>query len=365
MDAFHHLHEHPEIGWEEHNTTDYLKGILEKKGCRVRTFPHSTGVIAEIGEGKPVVAVRADMDALWQEVNGKFLANHSCGHDAHMAMVLGVIHVLRKLKDLPKGTIRFIYQPAEEKGNGAIRMVEEGVVDDVDYLFGVHLRPIQELPCGKASPAIVHGAARHMSGKIIGVDLHGGRPHLGANAIEVGATLVHLLQLIHIDPMIPTSIKMTSFHAGGMSPNIIPGNASFSLDLRAQKNEAMDLLADKVHEQIRALQQLYHVKIQLKTEAEIAAAVVNKEAQGIMEEAIQDVLGPENTEKPLVTPGGDDFHFYTILRPHIKATMLGLGCDLTPGLHHPHMSFDHSALLDGTHILVKAIILTLEKHGSE
>jgi amidohydrolase len=365
MDAFYHLHEHPEISWEEFNTTNYIKDILEKQGCRVRTFTNSTGVIGEIGVGKPIVAIRADMDALWQEVDGEFRANHSCGHDAHMAMVLGVIYVLGSMEKLPKGTIRFIFQPAEETGNGALRWVEEGVVDDVDYLYGVHLRPIQEMSLGKATPVIVHGAARHIRGKIIGEDLHGARPHLGANAIEVGATFVHLLQSIHLDSMIPYTAKMTSFHAGGMSPNIIPGNASFSLDLRAQTNEAMDLLIEKIQEQIKALQHLYHVKIELETKAVIAAAVVNKEAQHIMEIAIHDVLGPENTEKTLVTTGGDDFHFYTIGRPHLKATMLGLGCDLKPGLHHPNMEFDHSVLLEGTHILAKAILITLEKESRE
>lgn len=363
MDAFDYLHEHPEIGWEEFHTTNFIKGILEKQGCRVKNFTNITGVIGEIGEGGPIVAIRADMDALWQELDGEFRANHSCGHDAHMAMVLGVIYVLCSMDKRPKGTIRFIFQPAEEKGNGALRLVEEGVVDDVDYLYGVHLRPIQEMPLGKATPVIVHGAARHMTGKIIGEDLHGARPHLGANAIEVGAELVHLLQSIHLDPMIPYTAKMTSFHAGGMSPNIIPGNASFSLDLRAQTNEVMDLLAEKIQEQLYALQLLYHVKMELETKAVIPAAIVNKEAQDLMAMAIRDVLGPENTEQPLVTMGGDDFHFYTICRPHLKATMLGLGCDLKPGLHHPQMEFDHSALLDGTHILANAILLTLEKDG--
>jgi amidohydrolase len=365
MDAFYHLHQHPEIGWEEFNTTDFIRGVLEKQGWRIRTFVNSTGVIGDIGEGKPIVAIRADMDALWQEVDGESRANHSCGHDAHMAMVLGVMYVLSSLEKLPKGTIRFIFQPAEEKGNGALRLVEEGVVDDVDYLYGVHLRPNQEMSLGKATPVIVHGGARHINGKIIGEDLHGARPHLGANAIEVGATFVHLLQSIHLDSMIPYTAKMTSFHAGGFSPNIIPGNATFSLDLRAQTNEVMDLLVEKIQGQIKALQHLYHVKIELETKAVIPAAVVNKEAQHIMEIAIKDVLGSNNTEKALVTTGGDDFHFYTICRPHLKATMLGLGCNLRPGLHHPHMEFDHSALLIGTQILAKAVLLTLDKESRE
>ncbi|MFE8699660.1 M20 peptidase aminoacylase family protein [Cytobacillus sp. FJAT-54145] len=361
LETFRHFHEHPELSWEETKTTDYIKEVLLELGCRVRTFNDSTGVIGEIGKGKPVVALRADMDALWQEVDGVYQANHSCGHDAHMAMVLGVVEALKAMDSLPNGTVRFIFQPAEEKGTGALKFVEDGVVDDVDYLYGVHLRPIQEMPLGKASSAIIHGAARVMEGKISGEDLHGARPHLGANAIEVGATLVNMLNSIHLNSMVPYSVKMTSFHAGGKSHNIIPGNATFSLDLRAQSNEAMDQLIKKVNHQADILQNLYGINIELTTTAKIAAAVESQEAQNIMELAISDVLGAENAEAPLVTTGGDDFHFYSIKRPHLKATMLGLGCDLAPGLHHPNMTFNHDALLNGTEILTRAVLLTLEK----
>ncbi|MFD2445527.1 M20 peptidase aminoacylase family protein [Bacillus sp. CGMCC 1.16607] len=362
IEMFHHLHENPEISWEERNTTEYIINYLTKWGCSVRTFNDSTGVIGEVGEGKPVVALRADMDALWQEVDGEYRPNHSCGHDAHMAMVLGVVKSITSMESLPSGTIRFIFQPAEEKGTGALKFVDEGVVDDVDYLFGVHLRPIQEMKMGKATPAILHGAARFIEGKIIGEDAHGARPHLGTSAIEVGASIVQLINNIHLDPMIPYSIKMTSFHAGGLSQNIIPGNATFGLDLRAQTNEAMDLLVELLEARIKSLETYNNIQILIETKAKIAASKVHHEAQKLMKAAIDEVLGRENCEPPLVTSGGDDFHFYTIKRPHLKATMLGLGCDLSPGLHHPKMTFNHEALHKGTAILEQVILkaLTIE-----
>ncbi|WP_246939377.1 M20 peptidase aminoacylase family protein [Bacillus pinisoli] len=361
LEHFHYLHEHPELSFEEVNTTRYIEKVLVESGYRTRTFAGFTGVVGEIGQGKPVVAVRADMDALWQEVDGEFKANHSCGHDAHMAMVLGIIEELHNVAELPNGTVRLIFQPAEEKGTGALKLVEEGVVDDVDYLFGVHLRPIQEMGSGKATPAIIHGAARFIEGKIIAEDLHGARPHLGANAIEVGAALVQMTNGIHLDPMIPYSVKMTSFHAGGKSLNIIPGKATFGLDLRAQSNETMDQLVKTIQERITSLEAYYQVQIPINFTAHIAAAKVHEEAQSIMNDAISDILGEQNVEPPLVTTGGDDFHFYTIKRPHLKATMLGLGCNLQPGLHHPKMNFDQSALTIGTSILTKAVLLTLQK----
>jgi len=358
---FNDLHTHPEVSWNEVQTTEYVKKILIENGFRVQTFNDCTGIVGEIGKGKPVVAVRADMDALWQQVDGEFRANHSCGHDAHMTMVLGVLFQIKKLPKLPKGTIRFIFQPAEEKGAGALKMVEKGIADDIDFLYGVHLRPIQEAVNGKAAPSIIHGAARVLDGKIIGEDSHGARPHLGPNAIDVGAALVGLVNGIHADPMVPHSIKMTKFLAGGESANIIPGSAEFSLDLRAQTNEAIQELQQHLENAVSFLAREYQVKIELSTEAEIAAAVVSDEAQSFMEEAIRRTIGEENVLQPIVTPGGDDFHFYTLKRPHLKATMLGLGCDLQPGLHHPDMHFNHAALPVGTEILAKAILMTMEK----
>src|SRR5699024_10908496 len=119
---------------------------------------------------------------------------------------------------------------------------KQGIVDDVNYLYGMHLRPIQELKKGYYSPAINHGAAMLMKGSITGDDAHGARPHLNSNAIQVGSELIQHINNLHVDPFIPHSVKMTSFHAGGKSLNIIPGSASFSLDVRAQTNEGLDLI---------------------------------------------------------------------------------------------------------------------------
>ncbi len=362
-EIFNYLHANPEVSWKEEETTTFLTEFLERNNAKVRLFKDCTGVIGEIGEGSPVVAVRADIDALWQEVGETFQANHSCGHDAHMAIAAGVLLTLQKRSDLPKGTVRFIFQPAEEKGSGALKMVEEGVIDDVDYLYGVHLRPDNELADGLASPAILHGAARFLLGKIKGDDAHGARPHLGNNAIEIGSSLVNMVNGIHLNPMDTYSVKMTSFHAGGESANIIPGSATFSIDLRAQKNETMAQLVSKVEAITASLENYYGVSISLETGANIAAAESNEEAIGFLRQAITQVVGEDNLCPPIVTTGGDDFHFYTIKKPTLKATMLGLGCGLTPGLHHPQMTFNKDALFAGIQILAETVEQTL-KEGS-
>jgi len=362
---FNYLHQHPEVSWREFETTAYIKDLLQGYGFQVQTFDDCTGLVVEFGEGPLSIGLRTDIDALWQEVDSTFQANHSCGHDAHMTMIIGVLLLFKKLNYQPNGRLTFLFQPAEEKGTGALKMIEKGLVDDLDFLYGVHLRPIQEIGHGEAAPAIYHGSAKFISGEIMGEDAHGARPHLGKNAIEIGATLINEMSKIHIDPLIPYSVKMTKFHAGGESSNLIPGHAAFHLDLRAQTNEAMELLTAKVEKIAKAIADLYDVEIPLETKAEVAAAVVDKEAQTYMEKAIIDTLGKEKLVAPYPTSGGEDFHFYTLKRPHLKATMLGLGCDLQPGLHHPKMTFNPEALFLGIEILAKTIMSTfLEKEAA-
>ncbi|CAM4182432.1 M20 peptidase aminoacylase family protein [Lederbergia lenta] len=362
FDTFSYLHANPEISWKEQNTTFFIKQQLEMAGCNVTTFDDCTGVIGDFGggsKGVPVVAIRADMDALWQEVDGIYKANHSCGHDAHMTMVLGVLWKLEANPQLrEKISVRFIFQPAEEVGKGALTLAEKGVVDDVDYLFGIHLRPSAETPNGFATPAIIHGATGAIECEIVGEDAHGARPHLTSNAIEIGMHIVNLLNTVHLDPTVPHSIKVTKFHAGGKNTNIIPGQASLSLDLRAQTNEHMKLLQKKVYNILELTEQLFETRINIVNDYSLAAAKVAPDAEKIARQAIVNVLGENYTVPALLTPGGDDFHFYTISKPTLKATMIGLGCDLKPGLHHPSMTFDKQALFNGIDILTEMVLLT-------
>ncbi|WP_100486967.1 M20 peptidase aminoacylase family protein [Sporolactobacillus pectinivorans] len=359
MDFFQYFHTHAEISMKEYNTTVFIKKKLDELGYKTKTFDDCPGVIGELGSGKPVVALRADMDALWQEVNGKLQANHSCGHDAHMSMVLGAAMLLQQT-NLPEGTVRLVFQPAEEIGQGALELCKRGVLDDADYFYGVHLRPVEETKDKRAKPAILSGACRTIKGVIEGEDAHASRPHLGQNAIEVASSIVSELGHIHVNPMVPCSVKMTNLHAGSAT-NIIPGHAEFTLDARAQSNEVMRDLTQKVERVVRAVGDCYGVRINLKMSHGSPAAVSAPEAIEIMGEAIKDVLGPENYDPPMPSSGGDDFHQYAIKYPHLKSTMLGLGCDLKPGLHHPYMTFNHEAMFAGVSILATAILKTLEK----
>ncbi|WP_010650263.1 M20 peptidase aminoacylase family protein [Oceanobacillus massiliensis] len=358
--VFDHLHANPEISWEEKQTTAFIKKLFKDKNCRIRTFEDSTGLIIDVGSGKPVIALRADIDALWQEVDGKFQANHSCGHDAHMTVVIGVLLSVLEAGGPNNGTFRFIFQPAEEKGTGALAFVEKGVVNDVEYLYGLHLRPKEELENGQFAPAIEHGAAKIMMGNIKGEDAHGARPHLNVNAIQIGTEFFQALNSIQMDPMLSQSVKMTSFHAGGKSFNIIPGNASFSIDVRAQTNELMEEMTEKITHIADSLASLHDVDIALEEETNIAAAVLDKEAISFMQQSIIECVGEEKLTPVISTTGGDDFHFYTIKRPSIKSTMLAVGCDLVPGLHHPDMKFNYAMIPKSVEIIVDVLFRTLE-----
>ena len=356
LEYFQHFHTHPEVSWKEIETTKKLADIMTKLGVQHHTFPDVTGLIAEIGDGPEVVAMRADIDALWQEVDGKLQANHSCGHDANMAMVLGALLYLRN-ETLTK-RIRFIFQPAEELGNGSLSMIERGAIDEVSHLYGVHLRPIEELPFGQVTPALHHGSGIFLRGKIIGVDAHGARPHQGKNAIDVIAAIHQFVKSIYFSPFESYSAKLTHIETGGDSLNIIPGSAKFSMDVRSQSNELMTELQRKIGEGLAAIAKLHDVEIFFEWTDYTPAAEVSEVAMKIADAAIRKTLGDDATAPPIQTTGADDFHFYTIKKPELHASMIGVGADLTPGLHHPDMSFNHNALAIGARVLANTLRTT-------
>lgn len=285
-DLFTHLHENAEISFEEIETTNYLVQLFEDAGFQPVRFKNCPGFYVDIGQGSPKIGVRADMDALWQEVNGEMKANHSCGHDAHMTIVTGLMMRLKE-NHHQEGLIRAIFQPAEELGNGSLSVVKEGAVDDLDYFYGVHLRPKDETSFPNCATGIQHGSCVFIKGKISGSDHHGARPHKGVNAIEVASKIVSHMSMIHTDPHIAATAKMTHLQAGGNNLNIIPGHATFGLDLRAETNEMMDLLQEKVKAILHAMSELYGVAISYELDDYVPAAVINEDAEALMKRGIE------------------------------------------------------------------------------
>ena len=350
------LHAMPEVGFAEHRTSAWLAQKIKAAGFDVVTGVGGTGVVATL-KGKnpgPVVALRGDMDALEHVVNGEEVRVHSCGHDAHCSMVLTAAEELAKA-GIAKGTLKILFQPAEEKLFGATRMIEAGAIDDVDIILGIHLRPVQEAKTGQATPALYHGSSYIMEATITGQTAHGARPHLGVNAIDGAAAAVNAVNAIHINPVIPSTCKVTKLTAGGATLNQIPDKAVMALDLRAQQNDAMKVLLAKAENAIKAGAATVGATAETVVKGGVPGAEYHPEIIELAKDSIREVLGEQGLLDPIVTPGGEDFHNFVQAKPSLKAGYIGLGCNLTPGLHDPAMKFDRSAMIYGAQILARMV----------
>ena len=354
LQVYHDLHAIPEVGWQEVQTSAYIKERLEKAGFDVTCDVNQTkGLIATLkgGEPGPVLAIRADMDALPFKLEGKEVNIHACGHDANSTMALMAALEIAKT-GIKKGTLKMVFQPAEELLFGAKAMLESGLLDDVQEMVGIHLRPAEEAGLGNATPALTHGSSCVVSATITGLAAHGARPHLGINAIDAGAAIVNAINAIKLNPTLPFSAKTTKFIAGGVASNIIPDKTEMIFDLRAQTNDAMEELLSKVFQAINNGAATVGAKADIKVVGKIPGAAHDKDVICRTKKAIEAVLG--KAMDPIITPGGEDFHYYSTMG-NIKTAYIGLGADLEPGLHHPQMKFNLDALLHGTQIIAWAI----------
>ena len=262
---------------------------------------------------------------------------------------------------IPKYTLRFIFQPAEEKGEGARQMMKDGALENTFLLFGIHVRPRFEVPYKKASPVINHGSVGTIKGEIKGIQAHAARPQDGINAIEVASLLVKKTKQIKLKTNVPYSVKMTQLQIENEASNVIPETAEFTLDVRAQSNEIMEQIRNQIDLVIEKIIEQTGASISWSMDDLVPAAIRNERAIKIANTAIGEILGKENTLSECISQGAEDFHFYTQQNPGLAATMVGLGTDLSPGLHHPQMRFKLDALIYGTKILTKTILLACEE----
>lgn len=354
LQAYDYLHAIPEVGWQERKTSEYVASELKKFGYQVfEKVGGKTGVIGVLDSGVPgpVFALRADMDALEFEGESGPYNVHACGHDAHSAMVLAAAGEMME-KGITRGKLYVIFQPAEEVLGGAKSIIESGLIDEVEEMAGIHLRPIQEARTGQATPGLYHAASYRIEAQIKGLNAHGARPHLGINAIDAAALVVNAINALRLDPAVPHSIKVTRLIAGGNTVNLIPDSANMAMDLRAQTNEVMELMIEKAKEAILHSAKSIGAEAQILFVGGVPAAEYDVELEEASRQAIVDVLG--EALKPMDTVGGEDFHFYAKMK-NIRTCYMGLGCDLEPGLHHPQMHFDKKALAIGQRLLVRLV----------
>ncbi|TKD71312.1 amidohydrolase [Pseudalkalibacillus hwajinpoensis] len=346
------LHAIPEPAFHEFKTAAYIEKELKSLGYTVHTGIAGTGVTATLTgkRDRPCIGVRADMDCIKHEDDGRLFYRHSCGHDAHSSIALGIARLFSEKKKEMNGSVKFIFQPAEEIMQGAKAMVHEGVLEDVDSLIGYHLRTATECPTGSMSPALMHSAGTILTGKIQGKTAHGGRPHLGVNVIDVFGALINSVNAIRPNPQTGTSVKFTSFAAGGGSFNVIPGSASFAIDVRSRDNEELKRVLENIDRIIHHTGSMYDAYITYQVEGGVPAPRYSKRLIQEAQFAIESVLGKGKAISPIVTPGGEDFHYYTKLTD-IEAVYLGIGANVSPGLHDPSMTFDHHSLVEASLVI--------------
>lgn len=358
--VFEILHAMPELGMQEIKTAAFLAEELEKMGYKVeRNVGGGTGVVGTYATGKPgpVVGIRADMDALAHLIDGKTVAIHSCGHDAHSAMAL--VAAARLSKTIQCGTLKIFFQPAEETLVGALSLLKAGALEGVDILFGQHIRPVQELPIGKISPAMFYSASVVLDVTIKGQTAHGARPHLGKSTIDAAALAIFAVNSIRTNPVVPSSIKVTGISAGGAASNAIPDKTTLVLDVRSQTNEGMRYNLEKIEQAINSAAVANGCSAEIVKRGGVPAAELDEELILEMSEVIKEIVGAEGLAPRIYSPGGEDFFYYVEQYPKLKAAFFGVGASAVPGLHDPQMSFDKKALAIGVELLVKAVMRKL------
>ncbi|RQD70471.1 MAG: amidohydrolase [Tindallia sp. MSAO_Bac2] len=348
------LHQTPEKSYEEFETAKIVAGELRSMGLEVEESIAKTGVVARQKTNKegPVIALRADMDALCLFQNHRETVSHVCGHDAHMAMVLGAAKILASQKP-GKGEILYLFQPSEEKLDGAKKVIESGALDNVDEMIGIHVRPENEMPAGYATPALMHGSVQIIRAEIIGKNAHGARPHLGINALEAAVLSVNALNALHFDPNVPHSVKVTKLLVEGDTYNLIPDTAEIHVDIRAQNNQLMRIMTEEISKAIDKSAGALGAKTIIDTVDHTLAAEYDEDVVKSVEESIVEVLG--KSLPPVATSGSEDFHFYASYKK-IKTAYIGLGAGVRPGLHHPAFRLEKGMLAKGSDILAKSVL---------
>jgi amidohydrolase len=358
-----HIHQNPELGNREFKTADYIAAHLRSLGLEVKTGVAKTGVIALLKGGKPgpVIALRADMDALpvtenpglsfastqKGEYNGQSVGvMHACGHDSHVAMLMGTAEVLSKMKNEIAGTVKFIFQPAEEgaPGNeegGAALMVKEGVMENpkVDVVFGMHIESNIEVGKFHYKPGAFMASSDWFTIKIKGKGSHGSQPWKGIDPIAVGAQIINGLQQVvsrqsdlTIAPVVITVGKFTS----GIRNNIIPEDALLegtirTLDSKMQKevHEKIKLTAEKIAEASGAVAT---VGIDTKTLVTYNDPALVK----MMVPSLEKAAGKGNVTETVWQTGAEDFSYYGTKAPAFFFYFGGMPKGNDPAKAPPH-----------------------------
>ncbi len=362
------FHKHPELGFKEQRTAKVIAEKLKSYGIEIRTGVGKTGVIGDIYSKKDgkIIALRADMDALpvqeTSDVSYKSQNNgamHACGHDGHMAMLLGAAKILSQKRDLFKGDIRFIFQPAEEGKGGARYMIADGCLDGVDEIYGMHLwnyQPYREI--GVKSGAVM-AAADIFDITVKGIGGHGAAPQGTVDAIVVASNLIMNLQTIvsrSTDPLESTVITVGKIE-GGHGFNIIADEVKLRGTVRAMTEKNRLMVKTRMQEVIDGVAKASSATIEMDYQDGYPPTINDKESTKMVQKVARKIVG-DGTVEPYLTMGAEDFSYYL---QKIPGCFFFIGSapfdkELMSVPHHcSHFDIDERALLIGTSMFVQLI----------
>ena len=365
------LHTFPELSFQETRTAGRVAEEMGHLGCRVRTGVGRTGVVAELGEGQPVIAIRADMDAIAiREENDVPYASrcpgvmHACGHDAHVAIAMGVAALLARTDH--RGTVRFLFQPAEEKADeegitGAQRMVQDGALEGVTAAISLHVDASSPVGKVKVSEGAVTAGTDVFAASIFG---RGGHPGMPEKAIDPLYIAGHVILALHglvsqrVEAGAAATLVVTSIRAGEVA-NVIPQRVEMLGSIRYKEPAVRAILHAQVESALRISQVLggsYELEIRPRLGPTVNDARIAAEVRA----AAAGLLGPDCFKRPEYGMAGEDFSVMAALVP---ATWFALGCGIEGDErfhHHPRFDVDERCLPIGAAILAESALRLLQ-----
>ena len=370
------LHKHPELMYEEFKTNELVRRELDQLDITYKSPIAKTGVLATIGNGSgPCVALRADMDALpiheetdvpfRSKIDGKM---HACGHDCHTAMLLGAAKILKSKESEINGTIKLLFQPAEEGGAGGKQMREEGVLDNpkVERIFGLHVWP--QMPTGQigSREGTFLAATSFLDLTVKGVGGHAAVPHLTKDPVLTSAQVITNLQSIisrELDPLDSGVVSISAIH-GGQAANVIPPEVKILGTLRSLTMDGLLNLQKRVKEIAESVAKAHGCEAIVDYPGNDYPPTVNDgDMWKFAKEVGIDMLGKENVNNLDAVMGGEDFAYYT---QKVKGCFVVLGMqnekiDAIYSVHHPMFKADEEALHIGTALHTMFALKSLEE----
>ncbi len=364
------FHEHPELGFEETRSAAIVAGRLKDLGLEVRTQVGVTGVIGILRGGKPgpTVLVRADMDALpveeendWAWKSGVAGKMHACGHDAHMSIGLTVARLLTEQKEELSGIVKFMFQPAEEGLGGAVKMLEDGLLDEPRPDFALALHVWSTLDAGKVavSAGPVMASADLISAKIVGRGGHAAIPHETIDPVVVAAHVALALQTIvsrNVSPLDSAVVTVCRIEAGS-GYNVIPSEANLVGTTRTFEPEVRDLVERRCREIVEELPRAFGATGELYYERGYPVTRNNASVAELVRRAAVSVVGQESVIEFEKTMGAEDMAFVLEQVPGCYFFVGGRNpeIDAVYPHHHPKFNIDESALFIGAQTMVAAV----------